>query len=272
MLPGLRDRLLLLSNAFAVLVPVFFTVITGIALAQEVSEKAAEADKELIDYLSSNLWDLLTSIGLLFFGFLISSFAASISMYKAYVTNQREIEIRRAFGAGIWHGYAVNFLDRVADSIKDRAGGTPKIVIASPSYEIIHLLDFRRIVNQQLPATFDAKNFDMISQYGEGDPAWFRQVFIISNKNKSVTTRDPDPVFFDLPTTFVSFEGAIKAIADKRQVYVSDSKKSEYFNLMKKDFFEEALKWSRISGVKIVIVDVFSGDVEEFANKIIRNI
>lgn len=262
MLPGRFDAIALVFSIFAIIIPILFTVVTGIGFFNHLHELAGE--NPLWPYLWDNIFTLLSGPGALFVGFLITAIGAIVSALRNFRCNMREIELRKAFGVGLWHGYQKNFLDRVAQSFTDKGLPPPIIVVGSPSLNVVSsAFDVRRFLSKQVPAAMEQYGYSMLSVYGEGDAPYFRQAFKIKGQNDMER-----PIFFDLPTTFVAFEGAIQNILKRRKKYLSDDKKEKYFDELKGEFFDATHEWSRVSGAPVHEVHIDNQDPDAFAKRL----
>ena len=263
MLPGELDVLAWTFGVAALVLSAIFTVVTGYAFIQELSRLAAEQGLGLGAYVWSHFWTVIHGPAALCFAFFFTSVTAGASLWRDVVGMQREAELRRAFGAGLWHGYAVNFLDRVTKSFADKGLPAPRFVIASPSFNVQERLDVADFLGRQLPAALQRNGFEMVSLYGQGDPSWFRQVFRV----RPIGGGEPDerPVFFDLPTTFVAFEGAVQAVMMQRGTAITPDRQAQLFRDMKCDFFAAAVVWSAESGAPVSSIEMPNRDVAAFA-------
>lgn len=268
MLPGELDVLGWTFGIVALALSALFTIVTGYAFFQELSRLAAQQGLGVVAYLWSHFWTIIHGPAALCFAFFFTSVTAGTSLWRDVVGMQREAELRRAFGAGLWHGYAVNFLDRVTKTFADKGLPAPRFVIASPSFNVQERLDFADFLGQQLPAALQRNGFEMVSLYGQGDPSWFRQVFRVRPIGGG--TPDERPVFFDLPTTFVAFEGAVQAVMIQRGTAITPERQTRLFQDMKCDFFAASVLWSAESGALVTAIDMPNRDVAAFARNLSR--
>ncbi|WP_428031203.1 hypothetical protein [Ancylobacter sp.] len=266
MLPGELDVVAWGLGIAALGLSALFTLITGYAFLQELSRLAALEGAGLGGYIWNHSWTVLHGPAALCLAFLFTSTTAGVSLWRDVVGMQREMELRRAFGAGLWHGYAVNFLDRVTKSFADKGLPAPRFVIASPSYAVHERLDLSDFLGQQLPAALQRNGFEMVSLYGQADPSWFRQVFRV----RPIGGGPPDerPVFFDLPTTFVAFEGAVQAVMIQRGTAITPERQAQLFRDMKCDFFAAAKLWATESGAPVTSIEMPNRDVAGFARSL----
>lgn len=268
MLPGELDVLGWTFGIVALALSALFTIVTGYAFFQELSRLTAQQGLGVVAYLWSHFWTIIHGPAALCFAFFFTSVTAGTSLWRDVVGMQREAELRRAFGAGLWHGYAVNFLDRVTKTFADKGLPAPRFVIASPSFNVQERLDFADFLGQQLPAALQRNGFEMVSLYGQGDPSWFRQVFRVRPIGGG--TPDERPVFFDLPTTFVAFEGAVQAVMIQRGTAITPERQTRLFQDMKCDFFAASVLWSAESGAPVTAIDMPNRDVAAFARNLSR--
>ncbi|TCK23221.1 hypothetical protein EV667_3899 [Ancylobacter aquaticus] len=268
MLPGDHDILAWVFGILALSLSIVFTLVTGFAFVRELTRLAAAEGMSFGGYIWSYSWAVLHGPAALCLAFLFTSTATGISLWRDVVAMQREMELRRAFGAGLWHGYAVNFLDRVTKSFADKGLPAPRFVIASPSFNVQARLDFADFLGQQLPAALQRNGFEMVSLYGQGDPSWFRQVFRV----RPIGGGAPDerPVFFDLPSTFVAFEGAVQAVMVQRGTAITPERQVQLFQDMKCDFFAASVLWSTESGAPVTPIEMPNRDVAAFAHNLAR--
>lgn len=269
MLPGRFDKVGLFFSALSLAFLICFTVLSGIAFVGDLQSAAAQKNQSFFIYLWVNFWAVVQGPGAVFVGFFIASLSNSVALWRHFLGLHRETELRRAYGAGIWYGYEVNFLDKVVKSFSDKGLPAPRFILASPSYEVLGKLNFGDFVGKQLPAALERAGYQMTSLYGSGDPAWFRQVFRITRPGAP-----PDdaarPLFFDLPTTFKSFEGAVASVMAQRDVNIPIEKRNLFFDDMKNDFFTEARRWSALSGAPLSEIAMPNTDVADFAAALAR--
>lgn len=269
MLPGRFDKAGLFFSALSLAFLICFTAISGFAFVSELQSTAAQKGQSFFGYLWTNFWGVVQGPGAVFAGFFIASLSNAVALWRHFLGLRRETELRRAYGAGIWHGYEVNFLDKVVKSFADKGLPAPRFILASPSYEVLGKLNFGDFVGKQLPAALERAGYEMTSLYGTGDPAWFRQVFRIARVGMPQDDAER-PVFFDLPTTFKSFEGAVASVIAQRDVNIPMKKRSAFFDDMKSDFFAEARVWSSLSGAPLAEIQMANAEVTGFAAALAR--
>lgn len=292
MLPGQLDFWTLAISILGAVVPIVFTVITGYAFAKELRRLAAAEGKSIWSYVSFNLWKVIQGPAALFIAFLLTAITTTASLIGAQASNQREMELKRAFGAGIWYGYANNFLDKVVKSFAVNGYPPPHIVLVSPSYDVTGQVNLNDLLYRELPAALTFRGYTLNPLWGKDtDPGWFRQTFIIQPRAAPDTVPQgqgdlsgaprapagapeakPVPVYFDLPTTLRAFEGAIDAVMERRDKYITAEQRNLYFEDFKCDFFTKAVDWAKKNGAPLSIIHMETRSPAAFADVLVARL
>jgi hypothetical protein len=204
--------------------------------------------------------------------FTVTVCALFVSIYGNYVFYENLSYMRSAIGIGLWYGYSRNFLDKVVESFLHNGKKSPIFVLASPSYSVIGTLHFVEFLEKYLPGALKAKGYTMESLYGSSSPGFYRQAYHLTKDHQhggAFLNRD---VFFDFPTTLISFEGAVDAIVKKNRGKLDGNEKSKEFEEMKRCFFESGEKWAKYKGTRIIAIDMPNDDVASFAKALVREL
>lgn len=269
MMPGDNDWRTFLFGVVAVTVSGLFLIVSSIGFFDEVRTLAKDSQMSLFQYVWFNVWGVLIGPASQFVGFVITFVTTLMTLLSAISSNRRERELRTAFAAGIWEGYAKNFLGKVLFAMREEGIFTPTFVIAFPSYDVTKDVGFDVTLSAHLPRKLREMGYSMSSLYGDGKAGWFRQVFSIK---PTADTSDGviGSIFFDYPSTFQSFHGAVDKIAEIRDRNVNLLARTSFFNKIREEFFVSAESWARKQGAVIIRIPLETGHVENFAISLIE--
>lgn len=268
MLPGDFDWKVHIFGSLSVLIAAFFVLVTGVAFYANLIDISTKENLTILQYVLRHSWATLTGPGSQFVGFLITFITAAVTLLSAIGANRREAQLRKSFAAGIWKAYSGNFLQKVSDSMKDKGILNPIVVLASPSYDVAENINFGQFVGAHLSTSLGRSGYKLDSLLGDNNPNWFRQIYSVRAVGGSGLD-SPPAVFFDYPSTFLSFYGAIDKLEAVRGEHISEPRKKEFFHTVRADFFTDAEEWARREGVTLLGIPLETKHVDEFATRLI---
>lgn len=272
MFPGRFDRLSFALQVLGLLVTTAFLVVTSIVFFEHFAVVWTEHHASLADLwrVLGDLWEPIKTDGLAWAGFVFATLISIGTLVRMLAASKREQQLRSAFGAGLWYGYQRNFLERVVRSFQQR-NIQPIIILGSPSRNIAENAGATEFV-RGLEEPLRQRGYELRSLSGADAPSWFRQVFAIrrvgeSGQEVSQPAARQIDFFFDVPSTLIAFEGAIRKIVDIRRMHIDEEQKDIYFQELKDDFFAAMQKWAVDTGYAryVVKLEFRSEDVQAAA-------
>lgn len=261
MLPGQRDILVLVMHLAVAAILILFTILSGYDFINSL--KVAAGQTGVYRYVWNNAWATISGPGATFFAFLFSMIANIFAIFNHYRSNLREMELRQAFSAGIWTGYRRNFLDRILRSFAEAKEAQPVIILIRPTYGFMKG-DFNawNVLKGSFFAELERRMIATKTISGDAFP--FREAFQIAWSDKGGAKTST--AILDLPTTFMSFEGAVEEISEKRDRVVSPERARRYFDDFTEAFFDKFHKWGEFNGCKHIVVKIDNADPVKFAD------